>query len=56
MACDTYMKITQKCGRQFVIRQSEEKEPFIDEILRTVNRITVDLAPQQVWLANVAGR
>ncbi|KAE9406580.1 Crm1-F1 [Gymnopus androsaceus JB14] len=48
MACDTYMKIAQQCGRQFVMRQSDEKEPFIDEILRTVNRITVDLSPQQV--------
>ncbi|KAF9072352.1 CRM1 C terminal-domain-containing protein [Rhodocollybia butyracea] len=48
MACDTYMKITKKCARQFVVRQSDEKEPFIDDILRTINRITVDLAPQQV--------
>ncbi|KAJ3874543.1 Crm1-F1 [Lentinula edodes] len=48
MACDTYMKITTTCGRQFVVRQSDEKEPFIDEILRTINRITVDLSPQQV--------
>ncbi|KAJ4470240.1 CRM1 C terminal-domain-containing protein [Lentinula aciculospora] len=48
MACDTYMKITTTCARQFVVRQSDEKEPFIDEIMRTINRITVDLSPQQV--------
>ncbi|GAW01679.1 hypothetical protein LENED_003287 [Lentinula edodes] len=48
MACDTYMKITTSCGRQFVVRQSDEKEPFVDEILRMINRITVDLSPQQV--------
>ncbi|KAJ3967974.1 Crm1-F1 [Lentinula raphanica] len=48
MACDTYMKITTTCARQFVIRQPDEKEAFIDEILRTLNRVTVDLSPQQV--------
>ncbi|KAJ3933656.1 MAG: armadillo-type protein, partial [Lentinula lateritia] len=48
MACDTYMKITTTCGRQFVVRQPDEKEPFVDEILRTVNRITVNLSPQQI--------
>ncbi|KAF5339960.1 hypothetical protein D9757_014571 [Collybiopsis confluens] len=48
MACDTYMKITKKCAKQFVVRQSEEKEPFVEEILRNIGRITVDLSPQQV--------
>ncbi|KIK56049.1 hypothetical protein GYMLUDRAFT_1017153, partial [Collybiopsis luxurians FD-317 M1] len=40
MACDTYMKITKKCARQFVVRQSEEKEPYVEEILRNIGRIT----------------
>jgi exportin-1 len=48
MACDTFIKIAQKCRRHFVMMQSGEHEPFIDEILRTLHRITVDLAPQQV--------
>ncbi|KAI0035982.1 putative CRM1-nuclear export factor, exportin [Vararia minispora EC-137] len=48
MACDTFIKIAQKCRRHFVMQQSQEQEPFIDEILRLLHRITVDLSPQQV--------
>lgn len=50
MACDTFIKIAQKCRRHFVAQQSGEQEPFIDEILRTLHRITLDLSPQQVRL------
>jgi exportin-1 len=48
MACDTFIKIAQKCRRHFVMQQSGESEPFVDEILRMLHRITVDLSPQQV--------
>ncbi|KAF8590540.1 hypothetical protein K439DRAFT_1651189 [Ramaria rubella] len=48
MACDTFIKIAQKCRRHFVIQQSGENEPFVDEILRSLDHITVDLSPQQV--------
>lgn len=48
MACDTFIKIAQKCRRHFVMQQSGEQEPFVDEILRLLHRITVDLSPQQV--------
>ncbi|KAJ7685024.1 CRM1 C terminal-domain-containing protein [Mycena polygramma] len=48
MACDTFIKIAQKCRRHFVMMQSGETEPFVDEILRLLHRITVDLSPQQV--------
>ena len=48
MACDTFIKIAQKCRRHFVMQQSGENEPFVDEILRSLHRITVDLSPQQV--------
>jgi exportin-1 len=48
MACDTFIKIAQKCRRHFVMQQSGEIEPFIDEILRTLPRITIDLSPHQV--------
>lgn len=48
MACDTFIKIAQKCRRHFIIRQVGESEPFIDEILRTLHRITADLSPLQV--------
>jgi exportin-1 len=50
MACDTFIKIAQKCRRHFVMQQSGEHEPFVDEILRFLHRITVDLSPQQVCL------
>ncbi|KAG2136045.1 CRM1 C terminal-domain-containing protein [Suillus clintonianus] len=48
MACDTFIRIAQKCRRHFVIQQSVGQEPFVDEILRLLHRITVDLSPQQV--------
>jgi hypothetical protein len=51
MACDTFIKIAQKCRRHFVMQQSQETEPFVDEILRLLHRITVDLSPQQVYFA-----
>ncbi|KAJ7029680.1 CRM1 C terminal-domain-containing protein [Mycena alexandri] len=48
MACDTFIKIAQKCRRHFVMIQSGETEPFVDDILRSLPRITVDLTAQQV--------
>lgn len=48
MACDTFIKIAQKCKRHFVAQQPGETEPFIDEIVRTLDKITSDLQPQQV--------
>ncbi|KAG0358687.1 Karyopherin transporter [Gamsiella multidivaricata] len=48
MACDTFIKISQKCRRHFVLQQSQEVMPFIDEILGTLDRITSDLSPAQI--------
>lgn len=48
MACDTFIKIANKCKRHFVVLQLGETEPFIEEIVRTMPRITADLSPQQV--------
>ncbi|KAF8935515.1 CRM1 C terminal-domain-containing protein [Dissophora ornata] len=48
MACDTFIKISQKCRRHFVLQQSQEVMPFIDEIINTLNRITSDLSPPQI--------
>ncbi|GJN94744.1 hypothetical protein Rhopal_007836-T1 [Rhodotorula paludigena] len=48
MACDTFIKIAQKCRRHFVMQQSGESEPFIDDILRNLQRITADLSPLQI--------
>lgn len=50
MACDTFIKIAQKCRRHFVMQQASEQEPFVEEILRQLYRTTVDLSPQQVIL------
>ncbi|XP_071785336.1 exportin-1-like isoform X1 [Asterias amurensis] len=48
MACDTFIKIAQKCRRHFVQVQVGEVMPFIEEILNTINTIICDLQPQQV--------
>ena len=48
MACDTFIKITQKCKRHFVIQQSGELKPFIEEIIENIQETTSDLSPQQV--------
>ncbi|KAI8901081.1 CRM1 C terminal-domain-containing protein [Globomyces pollinis-pini] len=48
MACDTFIKISQKCRRHFVIQQPHEHIPYIEEILSTIESITSDLQPQQV--------
>jgi exportin-1 len=48
MACDTFIKIAKSCRRHFVALQPSENEPFIEEIVRNLNKITCDLSPQQV--------
>lgn len=48
MACDTFIKIAQKCRRHFVQIQAGEAMPFIEEILTNINTIICDLQPQQV--------
>ncbi|KAF2672800.1 hypothetical protein BT63DRAFT_382687 [Microthyrium microscopicum] len=48
MACDTFIKIARQCKRHFVALQPGESEPFIDEIVRNLQRITIDLNPQQI--------
>lgn len=48
MACDTFIKIAKQCRRHFVALQPSEQEPFIEEIVRNLQKITCDLTPQQV--------
>ncbi|CAL9733465.1 exportin-1 [Monosporozyma servazzii] len=48
MACDTFIKIVQKCKYHFVIQQARESEPFIQTIIRDIQTTTSDLQPQQV--------
>ena len=52
MACDTFIKIAQKCRRHFVQVQVGEVMPFIEEILNGINTIICDLQPQQVCLCS----
>jgi exportin-1 len=48
MACDTFLKIVQKCKRKFVIVQVGESEPFVSELLSGLATIVGDLQPHQI--------
>nr|XP_043627254.1 protein EXPORTIN 1A-like [Erigeron canadensis] len=48
MACDTFLKIVQKCKRKFVILQVGESEPFVSELLTTLPTTIADLEPHQI--------
>eukprot|EP00580_Thalassiosira_gravida_P013796 CAMPEP_0201684068 /NCGR_PEP_ID=MMETSP0494-20130426/52443_1 /ASSEMBLY_ACC=CAM_ASM_000839 /TAXON_ID=420259 /ORGANISM="Thalassiosira gravida, Strain GMp14c1" /LENGTH=1085 /DNA_ID=CAMNT_0048167855 /DNA_START=79 /DNA_END=3336 /DNA_ORIENTATION=- len=48
MACDTFLKIATKCRRKFVTLQTDERVPFIAELVDTMPSIVSDLEPHQV--------
>ncbi|PKI39484.1 hypothetical protein CRG98_040160 [Punica granatum] len=48
MACDTFLKIVQKCKRKFVIVQVGENEPFVSELLTGLATTIVDLELHQI--------
>ncbi|XP_072954085.1 protein EXPORTIN 1A [Typha angustifolia] len=48
MACDTFLKIVQKCKRKFVIMQVGETEPFVSELLSYLASTIADLEPHQI--------
>ncbi|KAJ1533811.1 Karyopherin transporter [Nowakowskiella sp. JEL0078] len=48
MACDTFIKISQKCKRQFINQQQQEIRPYIEDILDSISQHTSDLQPHQV--------
>jgi len=48
MACDTFLKISQKCKGQFVLQQQGEANPFIVDLLRNLPSIVSDLQPHQI--------
>ena len=48
MACDTYLKIAQKCKRKFVAHQTGEPAPFIHELCAQLPTIISDLESHQV--------
>ena len=49
MACDTLLKIAQKCKRKFMTPQTEDPEPFIFTLIRDIRRHIADLAPHQIF-------
>jgi len=48
MACETFLKIAQKCKRKFVTRQASEDLPFIVELTAMVPSIILELENHQV--------
>jgi exportin-1 len=48
MACDTFLKIAQKCRKKFVVTQVGESRPFVEELLDGLHRIMSDLETHQV--------
>eukprot|EP00545_Synedropsis_sp_CCMP1620_P000226 CAMPEP_0119020706 /NCGR_PEP_ID=MMETSP1176-20130426/24555_1 /TAXON_ID=265551 /ORGANISM="Synedropsis recta cf, Strain CCMP1620" /LENGTH=1073 /DNA_ID=CAMNT_0006975169 /DNA_START=280 /DNA_END=3501 /DNA_ORIENTATION=- len=48
MACDTFLKIANKCKRKFVTLQADEEAPFICELVDNMPTIVSDLEPHQV--------
>eukprot|EP00173_Palmaria_palmata_P005479 Plantae.Rhodophyta-Palmaria_palmata.ctg982.p1 GENE.Plantae.Rhodophyta-Palmaria_palmata.ctg982~~Plantae.Rhodophyta-Palmaria_palmata.ctg982.p1 ORF type:complete len:649 (-),score=136.40 Plantae.Rhodophyta-Palmaria_palmata.ctg982:186-1850(-) len=48
MACDTFLKIAQKCRSKFVTVQQSENRPFVSEVLENLPDIIQVLEPQQI--------
>ena len=48
MACDTFLKIAQKCKRKFVTQQPAEPRPFVQDLVAQLPQIISDLEPHQV--------
>lgn len=54
MACETFLKICQRCKHQFVKAQPQEQGPFIDQLLMGSSTVAdigstiADLEPHQV--------
>jgi exportin-1 len=48
MACDTFLKICNKCKRNFVTSQPDEPAPFLCELVTSLPTIISDLEPHQV--------
>ena len=46
-ACETFMKISLKCAKNFIIKQPQENEEYIKDLVRNVSETTKDLKPHQ---------
>jgi exportin-1 len=52
MACDTFLKIAQKCRRKFTVVQQDERATFVEELIADLSSHVRDLAqPHQVSIA-----
>ncbi len=50
MACDTFLKISKKCRREFVATQSNEASPYVEELLQSMGSIISELEPHQIYV------
>ncbi|KAL3846023.1 hypothetical protein ACJIZ3_003426 [Penstemon smallii] len=48
MACNTFLKIVQKCKHKFVIVKVRKNEPFVSQLLTTLRTTIKDLEPHQI--------
>lgn len=48
MACETFLKIVNRCKRKFVVQQQGETEPFVSELLTGLTATIADLEPHQI--------
>lgn len=48
MACDTFIKISKKCHRHFMVLQPGESIPFVQDIIQHLGEHVCDLQPQQI--------
>jgi len=48
MACDTFLKISLKCKRKFVVKQQEERLAFLEELTEGLSSIISDLEAHQI--------
>ena len=48
MACDTFLKIAQKCKRKFMTLQADEEQPFIFQLIADLPHHVSDLQQHQV--------
>ena len=46
-ACETFLKISLKCARNFIIKQEQENEEYIKDLVRNVSETTKDLMQHQ---------
>eukprot|EP00916_Digyalum_oweni_P021658 GHVL01035939.1.p1 GENE.GHVL01035939.1~~GHVL01035939.1.p1 ORF type:complete len:1099 (-),score=183.72 GHVL01035939.1:1133-4429(-) len=50
MACETFLKIAQKCKSRFVTEQIGEPRPFVEEIIEATQEQISDLAPREIQI------